>query len=348
MKKLFFTPLLLLITLAAVYGQDPVFTVPGYYGQTYFSYSLSDNIFYAAPERFRVTSTVQGSNVGLLFDQDYNNAAITVSAGQSTTITIDLKGKSGNSLTTATGYLYLSFLEEYHPDSIYTKVYDSTGDFDDFQWDEWSNASTTSPYLLWRLHIPSWLSHPSKIELKIFAHSSTPLKLTEIEYYLENPGQFEKGLVNKFSNNTLWRDMMWRDTGNVQRAFIKTNGNAGLTKLGIGVDNTNDTFKLSVAGAIRARKLQVDHDNWPDYVFSKNYKLQPLSKLASYIQANYHLPNVPSADEVKHQGVDVAENQAILLRKIEELTLYMIRQDKMIRKQQQQISQLKKQLRTVK
>jgi hypothetical protein len=342
MRKILLTPLLV-IAFVATYAQDPILSVPGNYGQTYFSYSLSENILYAAPERFRVTSTVQGSNVGLLFDQDYNRQAITVSAGNSTTITIDLKGKNGYSLTNSEGYIYLNFYDENHPDSIYTRLYDSTGDFADFEWDEWSNASTTSPYLLYRLHIPDWLTNRSKIELKIFAHAATPLILTEIEYYLQSPGQFEKGLVNKFANNTLWHDMSWRDTGSVQRAYIKANGNGYLAKLGIGTTNINDTFKLFVEGAIRARKLQIDQDSWPDYVFSKNYRLQSLGSLAAYIKANNHLPDVPSAKEIKVKGLDVAANQAILMQKIEELTLYLIEQNKTIQQQQRQIDQLKKQ-----
>jgi hypothetical protein len=357
MMKIFLTPAFLLLTLLFARAQDPVFTSPGQYGQTYISYSLSDNIFYSAPERFRVTSSVQNSNVGKLFDQDYNNPAITVSATQSTIITIDLKGKGGNALTNAGGYIYLNFFEEHHPDSIYTRLYDSTNEFADFEWEEWTNASTTSPYLLYRLHVPGWVEKPSKIELKIFAHASVSLILTEIEYYQEFPGQYEKGLVNKFNNNTLWKDLLFYDTANVKRASIKNDGTAFFNgNVGIGTSNISDTsYKLFVNGSIRTKKLKVSQSGWPDYVFDKNYVLPSLKVLECFVKANHHLPGIVSASEVAREGLDVGDNQATLLQKIEELTLYLIDQNKklekqtiIIKQQHSDIRKIKKQLQKVK
>jgi len=68
--------------------------------------------------------------------------------------------------------------------------------------------------------------------------------------------------------------------------------------------------------------------NWPDYVFKPHYNLRSLSEVEQYIKTHQHLPDVPSEKEVKANGIDVGETQAILLRKIEELTLYMIKQEK--------------------
>jgi hypothetical protein len=356
MMKIFLTPAFLLFTLLFAHAQDPVFTVPGQYGQTYISYSLSDNIFYSAPERFRVTSTVQNSNVGLLFDQDYNHEAITVSANQSTTITIDLKGKNGNSLVSPAGYIYLNFYEQHHPDSIYTRLYDSTNEFADFEWEEWTNASTTSPYLLYRLHVPGWVEKPSKIELKIFARASVSLILTEIEYYQEFPGQFEKGLVNKFNTNTLWKPLFLCDTANVNKAFIKNDGTAFFAgNIGIGTSNISDTFKLFVNGSIRAKMLRVTQSGWPDFVFDKNYILPSIKELEHFVRANHHLPGIAAASEVEKEGLDIGDNQAALLQKIEELTLYMIQQNKrleqqytIIKHQQADIRKIKKQLQKAK
>ncbi|MDR2970494.1 MAG: hypothetical protein LBU83_00995 [Bacteroidales bacterium] len=67
---------------------------------------------------------------------------------------------------------------------------------------------------------------------------------------------------------------------------------------------------------------------WPDFVFSKEYKLRPLTELEQFITANQHLPNVPSAEEVKTNGVELGEMNAILLQKVEELTLYIIQMEK--------------------
>ncbi len=66
---------------------------------------------------------------------------------------------------------------------------------------------------------------------------------------------------------------------------------------------------------------------WADYVFRPGYQLRPLSEINTYIQVHHHLPDIPSEAEVKEQGVSVGEMQAKLLAKIEELTLYIIRQE---------------------
>ena len=65
--------------------------------------------------------------------------------------------------------------------------------------------------------------------------------------------------------------------------------------------------------------------NWPDYVFEDNYQLPKLSEVEQYIKDKGHLPDMPSADEVADKGIKLGEMDGLLLRKIEELTLYMIR-----------------------
>jgi len=91
-------------------------------------------------------------------------------------------------------------------------------------------------------------------------------------------------------------------------------------------------FKLSVEGNVRARSVQVDATNitWYDYIFAKNYKLKSLTEVEKYINKNQHLPEVPSTKEVKENGIDLAKMNAILLKKVEELTLYMIQMNKEI------------------
>ena len=89
-------------------------------------------------------------------------------------------------------------------------------------------------------------------------------------------------------------------------------------------------YKLQVEGSIRTRKVRVDQDTWADYVFENNYQLRSIKELEQYIQQQKHLPDVPSAAEVKKEGLDLGDNQALLLKKIEELTLYVIEQNKKI------------------
>jgi hypothetical protein len=71
--------------------------------------------------------------------------------------------------------------------------------------------------------------------------------------------------------------------------------------------------------------------DWPDYVFATDYQLPNLCETASFIEANKHLPGIPSAEEVKAKGgIELGEMNRLLLQKIEELTLLMIDQQKQI------------------
>jgi hypothetical protein len=106
----------------------------------------------------------------------------------------------------------------------------------------------------------------------------------------------------------------------------------------IGIGTTSPSEKLSVNGNISAKKLIVTQTGWSDYVFDKDYKLRSLSSLETFIQQNKHLPEVPSAKEVEEKGISVGDNQALLLKKIEELTLYVIELKKENRLQQGQLS----------
>ena len=79
---------------------------------------------------------------------------------------------------------------------------------------------------------------------------------------------------------------------------------------------------------------------WTDYVFAKNYRLMPLNKVEDYVKENKHLPDVPAADEVKKEGIDLGSMDSKLLKKIEELTLYAIQQQKQIDELQKKIDEL--------
>jgi hypothetical protein len=115
--------------------------------------------------------------------------------------------------------------------------------------------------------------------------------------------------------------------GEFDNKLLKVNGT-----LAIGTNNYNDdTYKLYVADGIRTEAVQIDAEiNWPDYVFAKTYQLPSLNEVDAFIKKNSHLPNVPSAKEINEQGINVANMDATLLRKIEELTLYTLQQNKQI------------------
>jgi len=113
-------------------------------------------------------------------------------------------------------------------------------------------------------------------------------------------------------------------------------------KVGIGTTQIGNS-KLAVEGRIAARELKLTVNPFPDYVFEKGYKLLSLEELQNFILTNKHLPEIPSADEVKsNDGIDVGKMQADLLKKIEELTLYIIQQDQKIKELQTEVKDFKK------
>jgi hypothetical protein len=96
-------------------------------------------------------------------------------------------------------------------------------------------------------------------------------------------------------------------------------------RVGIGTANPG-SFQLGVEGTIGAREVNVTAQNpFPDYVFESTYNLLPISQVESFIKVNKHLPEIPSAKEVEANGINLGEMDALLLKKIEELTLYVIK-----------------------
>lgn len=98
----------------------------------------------------------------------------------------------------------------------------------------------------------------------------------------------------------------------------------------MGVSGTKN-FAVRSNGEVYARKYTTTLNNIPDYVFEPSYKLMPINELRSYLQANRHLPNVPSAKQYAEDGVDLGEMNRVLLEKTEELTLYLLQLEERIR-----------------
>lgn len=129
-----------------------------------------------------------------------------------------------------------------------------------------------------------------------------------------------------------------------------TNGLYVSGKLKIG-SNASSPFKLTVDGTIGAKGgIKVVPTggsfptSWPDYVFEKDYNLKDLSELEVFIKVNKHLPEVPSAKKVNAEGIELVEMNGILLKKIEELTLHLIAQNKKLQSQEAELQQQKRQL----
>jgi hypothetical protein len=101
----------------------------------------------------------------------------------------------------------------------------------------------------------------------------------------------------------------------------------------IGTVTAKVGYKLSVDGKVVAEEILVeDSGDWPDYVFKADYKLKSLSEVENYINTNGHLEGIPSAKEVAENGILLGKTNAMLLEKIEELTLHMIALEKKLKK----------------
>lgn len=110
-------------------------------------------------------------------------------------------------------------------------------------------------------------------------------------------------------------------------------------------DLGNDVFRIYGDGKVYATELNVRlASDFPDYVFEKGYELMPLNDVRNYIDQNGHLPNVPSATQIKEEGMDVGEMNRVLLEKVEELTLYLLKQEEEMLKQKEEILKLKQQI----
>jgi hypothetical protein len=126
--------------------------------------------------------------------------------------------------------------------------------------------------------------------------------------------------------------------------FQRFHIDAGLSTTGDVSIGTSDTkgYKLAVNGKIRAQEIKVEATPWPDYVFDKSYQLPTLLETEKHIKEKGHLPGIPSAAEVKANGIDLGEMNAKLLQKIEELTLIIIDLNKRSLKQSEELKDHKK------
>jgi hypothetical protein len=105
-------------------------------------------------------------------------------------------------------------------------------------------------------------------------------------------------------------------------SMLDVRGDAYVERLGVGT--LASTYAVEVCGTIRSKEVIVEVNGWCDYVFAEDYDLRSIDSLREFIAENGHLPEVPSALEVEEGGIGLGEMNKVLLKKVEELTLYII------------------------
>jgi hypothetical protein len=133
--------------------------------------------------------------------------------------------------------------------------------------------------------------------------------------------------------------------------FGSTSGNGriyiGNTTLFPAITATSN-YRLLVEGGILSERVKValrnPTTNWADYVFANDYKLMPLKEVEAYINENKHLPGIDSANELVKNGLDLGDMQAKQMAKIEELTLYVIEQNKTLENQKKALEKQGKEI----
>jgi hypothetical protein len=142
-----------------------------------------------------------------------------------------------------------------------------------------------------------------------------------------------------YSNSLVLGSLPANRTGLFQLHYMGANADTALLVIS---NSDRRVFQVNNNGTVRAREVLVNLKNdWPDYVFSPQYELRSLPDLETYLNQYQHLPGIPNAASVEQNGIGLGEMNRLLLEKVEELTLYLIDQEKRIQMLEKQLKETK-------
>lgn len=136
------------------------------------------------------------------------------------------------------------------------------------------------------------------------------------------------GTLEWYTNNNAGEHGFAVSHQGTRQVYLNSYGNSYFMGGSVGIGTTAPQSLLAVNGTISAKKVQVTATGWADFVFDEAYQLPTLAEVENFIKANKHLPAIPSAAEVEKDGQDLGAMNKALLQKVEELTLYIIQQQK--------------------
>lgn len=200
-------------------------------------------------------------------------------------------------------------------------------------------------------YVPAWNTISSKpttiagygiTDAMTTSHAANAITVTTIAAWNAKQGALTITTAGSSGAATLVGNTLnipqYSGSGGGSSQWTPSGSNIYYTTGGVSIATTSlpSGYKLAVGGKIIAEEVMVKTVNtWPDYVFGKDYPLKPLSEVGEFIQTNGHLPEVPSAQEVKENGIGLSEMDRVLLKKVEEMTLYILELEKRVKELEQ-------------
>jgi hypothetical protein len=274
------------------------------------------------------------NNDNLVLTYDLNQSYYIDHPNGDLRITADCGSITIEASTNLTTWTLLVNVVSYTPGSIITKTFDASGN-----------------YRYFRFTVKKYYGNPAQLriyDIQIYGaaspvtgyYSKLGINTSDLTYILNVRGSIGAGSRIDLDNPTFIIDPNGTSTLDILRTRIYSDkdntdyyldpNNSGVSlKVAGKIESEEIEIKEMSSNHIKTRTIQADEmnlktDKMADFVFEDTYVLPSLLQIEQYVNENKHLPGIPSANEVKEKGMDVAEMNMILLQKIEEMTLYLI------------------------